>query len=96
MIHGDTDAAMAILASNVLEEMDESFAGIPPAILHHVANELVSFPEEQFPEEQCQPEAEAEASHRKKLVDDQILILRFLLKLPVHLFCRLDNDGILN
>jgi hypothetical protein len=63
MIHGDTDAAMAILASNILEEMDESFAGIPPAILHHVANELVS-----FPEEQCQPkaEAEAEASHRTK------------------------------
>jgi hypothetical protein len=41
MIHGDSNAAMAILASNILEEMDESFAGIPPAILHHVANELV-------------------------------------------------------
>jgi hypothetical protein len=58
MIHGDSNAVMAILASNILEEMDESFAKMPPAILHHVVNELVSFPEEEFPEEECHPNAE--------------------------------------
>jgi hypothetical protein len=30
MIYGGSDAAMSILASNILEEMDESFAEMPP------------------------------------------------------------------
>jgi hypothetical protein len=63
---GDSATAMAILVSNILEEMDESFADMPPAILHHVANKLVSFPEEEFPEEEFHPNAEVETTDQTK------------------------------